>query len=79
MTQPRENDAVLGGNSSLQPVPSIQAKIRIEGESKAELDAIVKALQTVLEVEEESRDYLNRGDSGVRRYLDVKLRVNDPT
>jgi hypothetical protein len=58
---------------SSAPLKLTQAKLRIEGETKEELDAIVKRLGQVFEVVEESPDYPNRGGSGMRRYLTVRV------
>jgi hypothetical protein len=55
------------------PATVIQAKLRIEGETKEDLDAITGLLQQNLEVVEESRDYHNRDGTGYRRYLTVRV------
>lgn len=68
--QPEPYDVVKGGNS---PAPSRSARIRIEGETKEDIDLIVQRLRQVMDVIEESRDYSNRRDSGVRRYLTVRV------
>jgi len=60
-------------NISTSPLKTIQAKLRIDGETKEELDAIGKRLRQVFEVVEESPDYHNRGGSGMRRYLTVRV------
>lgn len=55
------------------PAKTIQAKLRIEGETKEDLDAIALLLQQTFDVDEESRDYPNRAIGGYRRYLTVKV------
>ncbi len=50
-----------------------QAKLRIEGETKEDIDAIALLLQQTFDVIEESGDFRNRGGAGCRRYLTVRV------
>lgn len=72
--QPRNTDAVLGGGSPSSG--QLEANLRIEGANSADIDAVVRALSQSLEVLEESRDYKNRRNPGLRRYLRVSLPAN---
>lgn len=72
--EPRSYDAVLGGNSLGKGHAAAEAKLRIEGAAKEEIDKIVEALKLGFEVSEESRDYPNRNSAGIRRYLRVKVK-----
>lgn len=67
--QPGSYDAVLGRRA---PSHQIQAKLRIERETKEDIDKIFQRLRQVFAVVEESHDYPKRRDSGMRRYLTVR-------
>lgn len=66
--EPQTQDLTVGS-----PAKVIQAKLRIEGETKEDLDAIALLLQQNFEVVEQSRDYPNRDGTGYRRYLTVRV------
>lgn len=66
--QPRPPDVAISGSS---PSRQIQARLRIEGETKEDVDAIALLLRQTFDVVEESRDYSNRDGCGIRRYLTV--------
>lgn len=66
--QPQTQELTVGS-----PAKSIQAKLRIEGETKEDLDAIAILLQQTFDIDEESGDYPNRDGNGYRRYLTVKV------
>ncbi|KJH70290.1 UvrD-helicase domain-containing protein [Aliterella atlantica] len=66
--QPQTQELTVGSPASV-----IQAKLRIEGETKEDLDAIALLLQQTFDVDEESGDYSNRDGNGYRRYLTVKV------
>lgn len=66
----KAEDAVIALS---HPLKQIRAKLRIEGETKDDLDAIALLLQQNFDVDEESRDYPNRDGGGVRRYLTVRV------
>ncbi len=68
--QPRPQDAAISDSS---PHRQIRAKLRIEGETKEDVDAIALLLQQTFDVLEESRDYPNKGSCGIRRYLTVRV------
>lgn len=68
--QPRSYEAVKGGSS---PSCQIQAKLRIEGETKEDLNAIALLLRQTFDVLSESQDYPNRGGYGIRRYLTIRI------
>jgi hypothetical protein len=63
-------------NSSGSPLKTIQAKLRIDGETKEEIDAITLLLQQTFDVADESEDYRNRGRTGYRRYLTVRVALS---
>ena len=70
---PHDYDAVLGeGNNTNQP--SIEVKVRIEGATINELDEVIKLLRQQFYVMEESRDYPNRREPGIRRYLTIRVK-----
>jgi UvrD-like helicase C-terminal domain len=66
--QPQTQGLAVGS-----PAKVIQAKLRIEGETKQDIDEIALLLQQTFDVDGESRDYLNRDGGGYRRYLAVKV------
>lgn len=70
LEQPKSYNAVKDGSS---PSRQIQVKLRIEGETKEDLDAIALLLQQTFDVLEESRDYSNKGGYGIRRYLTIRI------
>lgn len=51
----------------------IEAKIRIEAKDSDSLDVIVEELRQTFDVLVESRDYGNRENSGVRRYVVIRM------
>src|SRR4051794_34249948 len=54
------------------PVPDLPpgaVRVRLQSADPANLDSHEAALRRVLDLSEESSDYPNRGNSGVRRYL----------
>lgn len=66
--QQQTQESIVGSPASV-----IQAKLRIEGEKKEDIDAIALLLQQTFDVDDESRDYPNRDGEGYRRYLTVKI------
>lgn len=68
---PRPYDVVRDGSSS--PTKRTEAKLRIDGQTKQDIHAIVQRLRQVADVIEESRDYPNKGGSGIRRYLTIRV------
>lgn len=66
----KAEDALLANSNALK---SFQAKLRIEGETKEDIDAIALLLQQTFDVIEESEDYHNRKGTGRRRYLTVRV------
>jgi len=63
-------------NSSGSPLKTIQAKLRIDGETKENIDAISLLLRQTFDVVDESEDYRNRGRTGYRRYLTVRVALS---
>ena len=56
----------------------MRVKLRIMGDAD-EVAQVAAALRSVLEVERESEDYVNRKGEGVRRYLEVSMKAaTDP-
>lgn len=70
LEQPRPRDAAISGSS---PSRQIRAKLRIEAETKEDLDAIALLLQQTFDVLEESRNYPNKDGCGIRRYLTIRI------
>lgn len=69
-TLPKAEDVARGGSS---PRKQTQAKLRIEGEQSEDVDKLVQRLRQILDVIEESQDYPNRGNAGMRRFLTVRM------
>ncbi|WP_339376744.1 UvrD-helicase domain-containing protein [Chlorogloea sp. CCALA 695] len=70
-TKPKQQptqESIIGSPASV-----IQAKLRIEGETKGDIDTIALLLQQTFDVDGESGDYPNRDGEGYRRYLTVKV------
>lgn len=53
-----------------------EAKIRIEAKDSESLDMIVQEMRQIFDVLDESRDYPNRGNSGFRRYVTIKMMIH---
>ncbi|MCY7283685.1 MAG: UvrD-helicase domain-containing protein [Cyanobacteria bacterium CAN_BIN43] len=66
--QQQTQESIVGSPASV-----IQAKLRIEGKTQEDIDAIALLLQQTFDVDEESRDYPNGDGNGYRRYLTVKV------